>query len=383
MLNSNHHYRRALLALGTAAGFALLSGCQGHKIVAKINGSPIDEAEYTAYVSRVKANDFQAFTQLGVTTDAGGVGLVTIIKERLLDKLAAEKGVRPTDEQVNRYADYLKRTNASVAQALSSGQVGKDDLPRLIRDQMILLAIGSDNATVPEDDIKKEFTANKQQYDYPELDGIRAVAVPDEAKGIELINKIKATGDFGTEALQYNPQAGIVRFIPGAQLPKPLQDALLTLKDGQLAPAPISLSNSSQPAAPATFIVLQLVQRMPKGEAKLEDAHEAIRQRKLQETHQEILKHSQDVMGDFNKKAQVEVFIDKYKDIVKAALTPPPPAPMSVPPPSASMRPGPTTIRPSGPSAPSAGTLKQVPTAPTKPSTETPKPETPKPSTKP
>lgn len=352
MFHSDQYYRRTLVALSAVAGFALLSGCQGHKIVAKINGTPIEDSDYQAYVSRVQARDFTSLSQQGVQTDAGGVGLVTLIKERLLDRLAADKNIHITDEAVARYVEYMKRTTPDVLTALGTGTFTKDDLPRIFRDQMLLLALGTDNASVSEDDLKKELADNHTAYDYPEIDGIRIVAVPDQTQGIELLNQIKASGDFGASAAKFNAQAGTIHYIrnDNPSLPSALKDALTPLKDGQVVSAPISFTNPQAPNSPPTFLVVQLVQRSPKGEAKLDEAREAIRQKLLQKTHPDIGTHVEDLMADYNKKANVEVFIDRYKDMVKTAIVPPA-NPMRGMSPSGMRPAGPSTgaIRPGGP----------------------------------
>lgn len=339
---------RALAALGAIVSLTALSGCANHKIIAHINGTAVNDEEYQASVSRIRSTDFQMFTQQGIQTDAGGAGLVALVKEKLLEKLAIEKHLMPTEEAVNRYVAYLTRTRPEVSSALDSGQITKEDLPRVIRDQMILVALGSNNASVPEEDIKKEYAANKKQYDYPEIVGIRVVPVPSQTEGIELLNKIKATGDFAGAATKINPQAGIVRYLTIDRMPPQLKDALSSLKDGQLVSAPVALST---PGSPTSNLVVQLVSRMPKGEAKLEDAHEAIREHELQKTQPQLMQHSQELLGEYNKQATVDVTIERYKSLIKTAMTPPPAPPMAGPgsaaPPGASMQPRPgATMRP-------------------------------------
>ena len=341
--------RRSLTIFGAATVLAALSGCQNHKIIARVNSVAINDDEYDAAVSRVKANDFQALTQQGIPTDAGGAGLVAVVKEKLLEKLAADKNAIPSDDTVNRYIQYLMRASPNVMNAEEAGQLSKDDLPRLVRDQMIRIALGSNNATVPEEDIKKEYDDNKKNAgaapkysEYPEMYGLRAVPVPSQAEGIQLINQIKATGDFAAAAAKISPQAGHVTYLfadsPTQPLPAPLKTALNSLKEGQLASAPISLATT--PNGPGPLIVVQLVKHMPKGEATLAEAHEAIREMKLQQTQPQIMQHSQEVINEFNQKANIEVYIDRYKNVVKAAMVPPPPSAMGAGAPNGASAPG-------------------------------------------
>jgi hypothetical protein len=319
---------RALGALGAATGLATLSGCQNHKIVARVNGTPINDDEYQTFVSHVRAPDFTALTAQGVQTDAGGAGMASVVKEKLLEKLATEKNALPNDDAVTQYQDYVMHTNPAFPTAIAMGQVTTEELHRIIRDQMILVALGTNNANVPEDEIKKEFDAHKDQYNYPEMVGLQVAPVPDQTTGIELINQIRSTGDFGKSAAKYSPQATVVRYIVvNERFPAPLKDALAPLKDNQLAPAPIAIPN---PSGGSANIVVKLVKRMPKQDVTLAQAHQAVVQRRLQETQPQLLQHSQEVINEYNQKATVEVLVDQYKSVVTSALMPPPVSPMGM-----------------------------------------------------
>ena len=317
---------RALAALGAAAGLATLSGCQNHKIVARVNGASINDDEYQTFVSHVRAPDFQALTTQGVQTDAGGAGMASVVKEKLLEKLATEKNAMPPDQAVTQYYDYVMHTNPAFPTAIAMGQVTPEELHRIIRDQMILVALGTNNATVPEDEIKKEFEAHKDTYNYPEMVGLQVAPVPDQTTGIELINQIRSTGDFGKSAMKYSPRASMVQYvIINERFPAALKDALAGLKDNQLAPAPVAITNPA--GGPTQNLVVKLVKRMSKQDVTLAQAHQSVMQRRLQETQPQLLQHSQEVINDYNQKATVDVFIDQYKSVVTAALLPPPAAP--------------------------------------------------------
>ncbi len=325
MYQTLRNRRHGMAACGAFIALAALSGCQNHKKIALVNNVAINDEEYDPAVSRVTDADLQGLSKAGVQTDAGGAGLVILIKEKLLEAMAKEKNVTISDDTVNRYIQFITRTNPSLSSALEAGTISRADLPRLVRDSLIVVAVGSNNANVPEDDIKKEFESNKQQYNYPEIVGLRAVPVPSQTEGIQLINQIKATGDFAGAAAKISPQAGVTRFVPADQLPPALKTVLDGLKEGQVAPAPVEIP--AQAGGPGANIVVQLVRRMAKGEATLAEAHEAARQHVLQKSQPQLAQHSQEVINEYNQKASVEVYIDRYKSVVKAALTPPPPTP--------------------------------------------------------
>ncbi len=321
MYVSIHVRKRLLAAIGFAAILTPLAGCQNHKIVARINDTPINDEEYQDYVSRVKVTDFQQLTAQQIQTDAGGAGLISAVKDKLLEKLATEKKAMPSTDEVKRYQQYLTRTNPAVMSSIAAGQLTSEQLPKLLRDNIIHINLGTDNATVPEADIQKAFKDNQAQYNYPEIVGLRVAPVPSETEGIQVINQIKQTGDFASATAKYAPNAGAVRYITLDPLPPALKDALASLKDGQVASAPVKIQAPGSPTA--NTLVVQLVKRMAKGDATLADAHEAIRERKLAELQPQMIQHSEEVISKFNKEQKVEVYIDRYADIVKQAMNPP------------------------------------------------------------
>ena len=316
-----HVRKRLLAAVAFTAIVTPLAGCQNRKIIARINDTPLYDEEYQEAVSRVKVTDFQQLTAQQIATDAGGVGLISAIKDKLLDKLAEEKKAVPSKEEVDRYQQYLTRTNPAVMSSIAAGQLTKEQLPKLLRDNMIRINLGSNNASIPEADIQKAYKDEQAKYNYPEIVGLRAVPVPSETEGISVINQIKQTGDFAAAASKYSPSASAVRYITLDPLPPALKEALASLKEGQVAPAPIKIQNPGAPT-PNTLVV-QLVKRMAKGDATLADAHEAIRERKLAETQPQMLQHSEEIINQYNKDQKVEVYIDRYADIVKQGLKPP------------------------------------------------------------
>ncbi len=321
MYVSTHLRRRSLAALGLAALLTPLAGCQNRKYVARVNDATITDEEYQDYVSRVKAQDFQQLTSQQVTTDAGGAGLILAVKDKLLEKLAADKHALPTEDEVKRYAQYLTRTDPRVMSSIAAGQLTPEMLPKLLRENMIKINLGSNAATIPEADIQTAFKENQKQYNYPEIVGLRVAPVPNDTEGIQLISQIKANGDFAAAAAKYVPNAGAVRYVVLDPLPEPLKTALASLKDGQVAAAPVKIQAPGAPTA--TTIVVQLVKRMPKGDATLADAHEAVRERKLAETQPQLLQHSEELINEYNKTAKVDVYIERYNDVVKQALKPP------------------------------------------------------------
>src|SRR6476619_5296122 len=105
----------ALPALCAAAiALTALTGCQGRKVVARVNNTPIMEDEYLQriqYIRQLPQNS---------TMDAGGYMLVSLIQDTLTDELAKEKKWVPAEESVNQLAETFRRTRPDFEQQIAA-----------------------------------------------------------------------------------------------------------------------------------------------------------------------------------------------------------------------------------------------------------------------
>lgn len=373
MTSYNLRPHRLLTAAGVLIALVALPGCQGHKVVARVQGEAINEEDYNLRLRHVSQIDFgrlQPPNSPPVKLDAGGVALVIMIQDRLLEKLATEKKVLPSDAEIASTLQYIRDKNIQNIQAkLKSGAISLEEYKRAFRAQMIQVGLGTNGDRVEDKDLQDLFKTRAAELAIPEMWTIRFVPANSETAAIETLGRLKASGDFKGEAqkIQAPPGTGeeIVVNADDPRLPAPLKDALKSLKDGQFANAPVVIP--AQPAAPGqpppqtSYLIVQLLKKAAARAATFDEVKLLLRQQKLSETHQQWQQHATEVVNDYNRAANIEVSIEEYKPLVATFVTPPPapktdtqPMPSIAPggpPPGGNMSPPPSSAPPTGSTA--------------------------------
>ncbi len=364
---------------GVLIALFALTGCQGHKVVARVQGEAINEEDFNLRVRHISQVDFARLQPPGsapAKLDAGGVAIVTMIQDKLLEKLATDKKVLPSDAEITSTLQYIRDKNIqNIQQKLKAGTITLEEYKRAFRTQMIQVGLGTNGDRVEDKDLQDLFKARTADLAIPEMWTIRFVPANSETTAIELLGRLKASGDFKGEARKIQAPPGTGEDIvvsADAQLPPSLKDALKDLKDGQFANAPVAIpaqpAQPGQPPQQTGYLVVQLVRKAPARAATFDEVKLLLRQQKLSETHPQWQQHATEVVNDYNRAANIEVSLEEYKPIVATFVTPPPapktdtqPMPSIAPggpPPGGNTAPPPSSAPPAGSTtapAPSTG----------------------------
>jgi hypothetical protein len=138
----------------------LLTGCQGHRIIARINGDAITDEQYLARVERVVPQEFQQLAQgniAQINLDAGAVALVTTLREKAIDILAKNKNVVPSSDTIDQIYKYDMLADPNLPAAIKNNTITEDELKKSIRLSSELLGIGTDGAKVDPKEVEDEF----------------------------------------------------------------------------------------------------------------------------------------------------------------------------------------------------------------------------------
>jgi hypothetical protein len=329
---------RSLTTLCAALLLPALSGCQGHKIVARINGEAITDEQYTNRLERITPTELDAMAQsaAGINIDAGGAALVNVIRDHAIDILAKQKNVTPSQESLDAMYNYQKLANPNLASLIKSGAVQEEDLKRNLRLQAEAIGIGTDGAHVDAKEFEAAYNAAKnatdaaKKIDIPEKYGMRLLKVKDMDDGQMALNRLKASGDFAAEAAREGdrPQLdGSEQVFPVAdvQLRIPtLYDALKNLSAGQFVPAPLTLS-VPQASGPATLtVVVQLTRKYPAHAVTLDEARPVLTTRLLADKFPQWQQHFAQSLAEFLRNANIEIDIDRYRPLITAFFKTPP-----------------------------------------------------------
>jgi hypothetical protein len=357
---------RPITAVCASLLLPILCGCQGHKIIARINGESINDDQYLSRLERVVPQEFDPLVKTnraGLNIDAGAVALVSILREKAVDLLAKQKNVVPTSETVESIFNYQRQADPNIAAMMKTTPGLEEDIRRNIRIQSEALGIGTDGAQVDAKELNDAFNAQKNsptasdRLDIPERIGLRVLRVKDADDGLLTLNRLKASGDFAAEAAREGdgpPVDGSERIFPTSEIQKQLPslyEALKSVKPGTFAPAPLPIING----ATSFLAVVEVTHKEPTHIVTLDEVRSVLTQRLLQKKFPQWQLHFIQTLNDFLRKdATIEIDIDRYKPLIQAffkTLIEPVSAPQTAPPGAVG-----TPSDRAGSAAPNAGT---------------------------
>jgi hypothetical protein len=361
-----------LLALGFTLFAALLTGCEGQKIVARVNTEPIREDEFYKRVERVSPNELQ-----GGNFDAGAATLISMIVEKLNAQSAAQKNLRPSDEAVNRMVAYLKKSNPQLRSALKSGRFSDEDLVRRVRSLMLDFALGTNGAQADAAKLETLYKQRVPSLTIPESWVVQILPVQDEAAGMRALEELKKTGDFQAAArvMGIPPQvavtAGQETSLPVKNVDAATKAVLDKIAPGTFADKPVKLTvvNPSQ----TLTVLLKMIGKEAEYVPKLDDVKFILTQEIVSQDQPQWQQFKNQQLAEATRKADIQINIERYRylrDVIRsqAEQNAQAPVPMGSVPPTGGGSPPPPSGGGSSAAPPSGGGTKP-PSGGTPPST--------------
>lgn len=313
-------HSRPLFCLILCAG-ALLMGCEGQKIVARVNTEPILEEEFHERTTHVTAGEFPP----GTSFDAGGIALLGMITEKIKTQYAAEKGWLPSREEVSRTVAYLKRSNPLLRSAIQTGRFTDRDVERRVRDTMIDFAIGTNGAKADEKKLQDLYRQRIPNLTVPESWIVQILPVNDPSSGQKVLEELKRTGDFKAAARlagippQHAVNAGQETPIPVKNVDAATKAELDRLAPGKFTDKPIklTLTNPSQSAT----VVLKMIGREKEYVPSLEDVKFLLTQELISQTQPQWQSFRNQQLAEATSRADIQINIKRYAyllDIIRA-----------------------------------------------------------------
>ncbi|HOP79229.1 MAG TPA: peptidyl-prolyl cis-trans isomerase [Armatimonadota bacterium] len=225
------------LALITAAGLLaalVLSGCgrDGGTFVS-INGEKISKDEFY--------NRLEKTPIPGSNVPIGQYVLDQMIDEKLIVQMAKEKKVEPTEAQIKRQLDRIKK-DGKLSKLLNQRQITIEEYKKELYVRQAEINIVSKGVKIPDKDVKAFYDEKKSTlYTKPETVEIGAVVCKTEEKIKKADQQIKGGTEFSTVAMNLSDDE-IAKRSGGklgpvwrgrAGVPDILVDAAFKLKVGQ------------------------------------------------------------------------------------------------------------------------------------------------------
>ena len=322
--------RIATLFLQGSALFALplLFGCQGQKVVAKVNDKSILADDYNLQVQQVRGQ-----TLARTSMDAGEITLIQMIEAALIDTLAADPTLHaiPSDDKVKSYVALLKRIHPELMQEIQNKATNNEELTQQIKMLLEMHAIGTDASSVSDSDITAAYNdlKSQNQLDFPGIYTVRLLPLSDPDKARQALEQLKKTRDFKSLPGISPAQAAILQqgsIYSSKQLQPELVAAFNKLASGEFTPEPVALTlpDPNNPAAPpqTSYIIAQLISKEPGKTPQIPEIHTFLEQTALERKFPQWQQHEQKLLADFTLKSKIEIFIPRYQSIVSEVIMP-------------------------------------------------------------
>jgi hypothetical protein len=318
-LNSIVRLRGAAIAI---AGLFVMAGCgPQEKIVAEVNDDTIKEDEYNSRVQMVTA------IPETIATDAGGMTVINMVRDKLTEQLAKNYHAVPLDETVTAAADYQARMDPMTSAGLAAGKLTREDLKRQKKFELEAFGIGTNGDKPNEQDVDKAFEdlRNKPDIRIKPSYLIKILRVPDAGIGSRAITELKQSGDFksvaqkvlGLSALDALG-AGKEQTLSAEQCPPELRQALDALKPNEITPTTVEMkiSNPQQPASSQTmYAVAQLKSKEPERILSKAEVRFLLVPVVLQKTHPDWKDHYRMELGNYTRKSKIRIAIPRYEGL--------------------------------------------------------------------
>lgn len=330
--SSRAKWRR--LSLCVPLTLLVLTGCQGDKIVARVNNEPITEKELFTRALALRPNDVPPELEIGAAA------LVSIIRERLTRQLAREKDVMPDEKAVLTYVAYKKRIDPNLSVLMDAGRLNQEELINSTRYEMMNFNIGTDGARTDEKVLQEEYEKLRKPQPgrpgplkLPEMWTIKTMPVPDATVGKTILEELKKTGNFQAAAqkLQLPERAiqeqkvAIDNF--GMNYPQ-AKAALQNVEPGKFADTPITLKITDPQTGMGRDItmLIQVIRKDPEYTFSLDEVRTPLQQMILQQKNPQWLQRKDSLMAEFTKKTLdakgVQIYIPRYEYLINSYIKP-------------------------------------------------------------
>lgn len=330
------------LMLPTVLVGGLLSGCSNNpakKVAVRINKDTVTEDEFLERVQGVSIADLAPSYQQRGPAKAGEYAMFQTILEKLLEQLAAEKGVKPTDAQINDYVAYAKKSfanpNGAALTLMQQNPFRSDaDWKRDAKVALIQRGLAVAPLKISPEDQKRKFDEVKSMLTPADKYHLRILDSTTEAKANQALDALKKGVAFETVALQNSNSVspgskdGDIGVIDATSLPPAWLDAIKDLKPNEYTKKVIKLDpasrNMATPGAQPQihYYLLQVIEKLPGKAPTQEESKYAIELALISEKDPQFFQRIAGDIDAFKQKADIQVNLPAYKDLLKKMMTP-------------------------------------------------------------
>lgn len=199
---------------GMIGSAIVLTGCKGKssEAILTIDGEPISAEEYYYQVERkpnviVQTNNGQL--QLPVAQPIGFQVANDLVNQKLLEKIAKDKGVYPSSAEVDAEVKFRNTKRIDYVQAQTSQGVTLDQIKKDVALDLCQYKLITKGITVTEKEVDDFIKKNPQQFITPKLADILWIVVKDPKKLPKVDEDLKSGQSFEAVAKRYSDEKNI------------------------------------------------------------------------------------------------------------------------------------------------------------------------------
>jgi parvulin-like peptidyl-prolyl isomerase len=195
-----------LIALALTAGACFSQATIDlNRVVAVINGEEIKAAEYYRRVEILDLREpYSRFKGRMLQFPAGFLALDQLIQEKILVQVAKQKGVYPSDVEVNAELDWWTQNTADLK--VNWEKIGRtpQELLQRVRLDLISFKLQSFGINVTDQEVAKHYEDNPAEFTTPKLYTLRVIVLTDAAKKEKVDADLKNGKTFAEAATAYS-----------------------------------------------------------------------------------------------------------------------------------------------------------------------------------
>jgi foldase protein PrsA len=312
-------------AAALAATFSVLSFAQVDpaRVVATVNGEEIKGGEYyrrMEYLPGVGKPTGRSFSEF----PPGFLTIEQLITERLVFQLAKDKGVLPTELEVDAELKARQEETPDLVQTWTASGRTLPELRYQIRYELAQFKVQTFGVTITDQEVANHYKNNIDQFTLPKRAKLRVVAVLTEADRDAVDLALKSGKAFPEVAKQYSKDVSRVAggeygTVPYAFLNTKVRDAVTGTKIGQTT-AWITSTTDEKP----TYLKFLLEDVVAEQKLPLDEKLRRNIRRRLLVDKGGVKNDIQKEMMAIRQKAKIDIkqpeFAEAYKKFIEAYL---------------------------------------------------------------